>query len=357
MKRIATTSLVPGMVLAENIFNYSKQLVLEKGTTLTDTMITKLTFYSIMSVYIMDEPVPSLSSFPKESYATRLKESKDFKEFKNKYDRNVNTFKLALNNVVRKNAPLDTDDLLYQTYDLLNTPIGHPNIMNILQNMRSYDDSTYAHSLNVSLICNLFGEWIGMSEEEIRTVTLCGLLHDIGKLMVPTSILNKPARLSEEEFEAIKLHPSDGYKILKHSKVDERICNAALMHHEKCDGSGYPFGISGNKIDPYAKIVTIADIYDSMTSARIYRGPMCPFKVVAIFEEEGFQKYDTGYIMIFLSHVVNTYLLNRVQLSNGQEGDIIYINQAHLSKPTIRCADDTYIDLTTRPDLSIMELI
>ena len=128
------------------------------------------------------------------------------------------------------------------------------------------------------------------------------------------------------------------------------------MHHERCDGSGYPFGIRDSKIDPFAKMVAIVDVYDAMTSARVYRGPMCPFKVIDIFENEGLQKYDTHYIMTFLENIVNTYMLNRVKLNDGRVGDVVFVNRASLARPTIKCAHE-FIDLSAEPSLYIEAII
>lgn len=121
----------------------------------------------------------------------------------------------------------------------------------------------------------------------------------------------------------IKTHTIEGYKILQNQPVNDHIKNAALMHHERCDGSGYPFGLTGNRIDKFAKIVSIADVYDAMTAARVYRGPLCPFTVIDIFEKEGLQKYESEYILCFLKNVVLTYIGQRVRLTNGQEGDVV----------------------------------
>ena len=128
------------------------------------------------------------------------------------------------------------------------------------------------------------------------------------------------------------------------------------MHHERCDGSGYPFHLTSTQIDPFAKIVAIADVYDAMTSARVYRGPLCPFVAISLFENEGLQKYDANAVMTFLFNIVNTYLLNRVRLSNGMEGDIVFINRDHLAKQTVRIGD-RYIDLSISSDLYIKKII
>ena len=119
---------------------------------------------------------------------------------------------------------------------------------------------------------------------------------------------------------------------------------------------GYPFGLKNAKIDTFAKMVAIVDVYDAMTSSRIYRGPMCPFKFVDIFEQEGLQKYDTRFIMTFLENIVNTYMLNRVKLNDGRVGDVVFINRASLANQTIKCVNE-FIDLSAEPNLHIEAII
>jgi HD-GYP domain-containing protein (c-di-GMP phosphodiesterase class II) len=103
-------------------------------------------------------------------------------------------------------------------------------------------------------------------------------------------------------------------------------------------------------------MVSIVDLYDAMTSARVYRGPMCPFKVIDIFESEGLQKYDAHYIMTFLENIVNTYMLNRVKLNDGRVGDVVFVNRQALARPTIKCGTE-FIDLSAEPSLSIEAII
>ena len=239
---------------------------------------------------------------------------------------------------------------------ILESDDGYLNVFDMLHNMRQYDDMTYVHSINVALICNVFARWLKMSDEETRLATVCGLLHDIGKISIPDIIIKKPAKLTQDEFAIVKKHALEGYNILRRFDISEHIMNAALMHHERCDGSGYPFGIRNAKIDTYAKLVAIADVYDAMTSARVYRGPMCPFKVIEIFENEGLQKYDTRFIMTFLETIVNTYMLHRVKLNNGTMGDIVFINRSSLARPTIKSKDD-FIDLSLHPELYIEAIV
>ncbi|MDE5819194.1 MAG: HD-GYP domain-containing protein [Lachnospiraceae bacterium] len=357
MKRLSTHELVPGMVTAEDVYSYSDQLILPKGLTLTDKTITKLEFYSILSIRIEDDLNESIGKpSPGASVSEHVQNSPEFQAFKRYFDESLVGFKSSLNDIVENNAPIDTDAMLEQALSLLQTKKASFNVFTMLHSMRSYDDQTYAHSMNVALICNIFARWLLFSQEDIELATLCGMLHDIGKLVIPDFIIKKPAKLTAEEYSIIKTHPYEGYKILRSQNVNEHVCNAALMHHERCDGTGYPLGLVGNKIDKFAKIVSIADVYDAMTSARIYRGPLCPFEVIDILISEGLQKYDPGYYMTFMNNVVTTYLLNRVRLSDGREGEVVFINPNSPARPTVRVGD-TFIDLFKETDLSIVEIV
>ena len=363
MKRVNISNLVPGMITAEDVYTYGNQLILPKHTILNDKAITRLEFYSIVSIRVEDAPADlptpaiSPSNAPKDMpYSQWVQSTPEFKQFKQDYDESVNDFKASINDIVEKGSEINGDEVLQNTMELFHNDGNTFSFFNMMQNMRQYDDMTYAHSINVSLISNVLANWLHMSTEEIEMATLCGLFHDIGKLAIPDTIIKKPARLTDQEYTIVKKHTIEGYNILKKQKIHDHIKNTALMHHERCDGTGYPLGIGADRIDKFAKIVSIADVYDAMTAARVYRGPLCPFSVIEIFEKEGLQKYETQYILCFLENVVLTYMNNRVKLSNGLEGDIVYINRQMLSKPMIKCGEQ-FIDLSAEKDISIVEII
>lgn len=366
MKRIKTAELIPGYVLAEDVYSFNGQLILTKGLVLTDKIITRLEFYSITSVRVEDEmsavteesaPEVDLSSIKEELHSQAIKNSEEYAAFKKSFDESISGFKSSINDIVELNAPINTDTLLDSTKDLISRGKNSSfSTMDMLHNMRQYDDLTFAHSMNVALICNVFAGWLKMSQDETDMATLCGLLHDLGKLKIPDTIIKKPDKLSDDEYQLVKTHPIEGYQILRAQNVDPHIANSALMHHEKCDGSGYPLKLTGDKIDKFAKIVAIADVYDAMTSARIYRGPMCPFRVIELFENEGLQKYDAHFILTFLENVCNTYLHYNVQLSDGRIGKVIFINKNILSRPLIQC-DNEIIDLADKKDLHIEQIL
>ena len=363
MKRVNISDLVPGMVTAEDVYTYGNQLIIPKHTILNDKAITRLEFYSIVSIRVEDSladlPTPAVapSSAPSDMpYSQWVQSTPEFKKFKQDYDESVNDFKNRINDIVEKGSEINVDEVLQNTMELFHNDGNTFSFFNMMQNMRQYDDMTYAHSINVSLISNVLANWLHMSPADIEMATLCGLFHDIGKLAIPNTIIKKPSKLTDQEYAIVKKHTIEGYNILKKQKIHDHIKNTALMHHERCDGTGYPLGIGADRIDIFAKIVSIADVYDAMTAARVYRGPLCPFSVIEIFEKEGLQKYETKFILCFLENVVLTYMNNRVRLSNGLEGDIVYINRQILSKPMVKCGDQ-FIDLSVEKDISIVEIL
>ena len=359
MKKVPVRQLHPGMITAEDVYAIDGKLIVPAGIVLTENIILKLDSFDVYSVKISDEEVTPTSQnadMNHLSYNEKIRMSPEFQEFKSSYENHIESFRSAFNDLITRNTDVDTNSLLSQTMGLLTQTGNAVTLMDMLRNMRDYDDSTYAHSINVALICNIFAGWLHFNEEEKKLATACGLFHDLGKLTIPENIIKKPGKLTDREFEIIKRHPIEGYKLLERFHVDQEIMNAALMHHEKCDGSGYPYGFTGEKISKYAKLVTIVDIYDAMTSVRVYRQALNPFHVITEFENDGLQKYDPRFILTFLENVVNSFLNQRVRLTNGMEGDVIFINPVHLGKPTVRVGSQ-FIDLSVEKDIDIEALL
>lgn len=368
-KKIFYFDAKPGMVVGQDIYTSEGQLVANAGTLITDAVIASLSTHSIFEIVIAENDentdaasttapakVTAAKTENTSSYAERLRESKDFKKFEEGYLLNIAETKNMLNDVVNKNKEIVPEEFIKSSVELLSQSNTTFHIFDMLHNMRSYDDSTHTHSVNVGLIAALIGKWLRLSEDDVETLILCGMLHDIGKLTIPLDILTKPGRLTDEEYAVIKNHPLNGYNLLKGQLIDNRVKEACLFHHEKCDGSGYPFNLKGEKIPLFAKIITIADVYDAMTANRVYRLGMCPFEVIRIFEDEGLYHYDPRIIMTFLENIVQTYINNSVRLSDGTVGEIIMINKFALSKPVIKTAT-TCIDLSKTTDLKIEALI
>lgn len=352
-----TSELKEGMVTLADVYSASGKLILPKDTIITDSIINRLVDNNVLFVEISDEEVGvKEGGFSLEDMIIQpdnsIKETPQYKKFARRYDKTIEDMGEHLNDIVHKNAPVDVDAMLNDTLNILKAGDSSFNILTMLSTLKEYDDSTFHHSLNVALICNLLGSWLGLPSDEVELLTSCGIFHDIGKLLIPDKIIKKPGKLTDEEYAIIKTHTKRGYELLRQRNVDIHIQYAALMHHEKCDGSGYPLGLIDNQIDWCAQIVTIADIYEAMTAKRVYRGPLSPFTVIKNFEEDGLKQYNPKFLMCFLEHVVNSYVNCKVVLSNGQEGDIVYINKVRLSKPLIKTKDD-FIDLSKNTNISI----
>lgn len=360
MKRVYTQQLEPGMIAGLDVYNMNDTLFFTKGTCLNDDMITMLANQGVPFIYVNEEMksnilATALKNIPEDTYLERIKKREEYVALRQEFNEQVNEFSDVINEVVTKNIELDADKLVTSVLKVVNLQERSVSVFDMLHSMRRYDDATYVHCFNVSLICNVFAKWLNMSESDTRLAMLCGLLHDVGKMMIPEAIVKKPDKLTNEEYSMIKHHTEEGYRFLREKKADIHICNAALMHHERNDGRGYPLGLGGDSIDKFAKIVAIADVYDAMTSARVYRGPLCPFKVLEMYEFDGLMRYDPKYLLPFMENVANTYIKTSVELNDKRIGDIIMINKDRPSRPLILC-DGKYIDLRKHPELSIESL-
>lgn len=364
MHTVALKNLTPGMVTAEPVLTKQKQLIVEKNMMLTTQMITHMSFYGITSAKIVDGelPIEVIQSMAEEknatdTYARKVRESPEFKEFKEKYEKKVEIFEHNINDFIIKNISLSKDELLNITMDLFAKNATTISMFDMLHNTRKITDSTFTHSMNVAIISRMIGMWLDYNQEALDILTLGGLLHDIGKCKIPPEILNKPGRLTANEFALIKHHPSLGYEMIKDQNLSMRVKEITLSHHERCDGSGYPLGLNGDQIDDYANIVAIADVYDAMTADRCYRRGVCPFEVIASFEQDGLEKFKPQFITGFLERIANTYIGNHVLLSNGSMGKIVLINKSHLTRPVIQTDTNRFINLEKRPELYVQAII
>ncbi len=361
--KLFTSQITPGMVVAEDVYTFNNQLIIAAGTVITDKLITRLNFYSVnaLTVSLPEEEKEKTKESeqpvqPEVSMSDYIRKSPEFQYYKTAMPVAMNQLKNQIHAITETQREVDTDALLENVHTLIKHARNGIHVFDMLHCLRDYNDQTFAHSLNVALICYTFGMWLEYSSADIEILTLSGLLHDIGKVTIPPNIILKPSRLTQTEFETIKTHTIRGYNILRPKNIDTRIKMAAMMHHERCDGSGYPMGLRADQIDPFAKIVAIADVYEAMTSARVYRGPICPFEVIQLMESEGLAKYDPHFLMTFLEHLNLTYINNSVRLSNKAEGKIVMMNRYALSKPIVKVGRK-YIDLSYETNLHIEQIL
>ncbi len=388
MRKLNPRELKPGMVALEAVTTPLGQILAPAGTELTRQIINKMKLYNCEYAVVdvpeepevaptepvvetkaepvVTKPVATEPPAPKEpktrieeskTHSQKIVESTEFRGFQMDYSRALSYLKEVFEGVSNKSYTIEEDELIKHVSPLFVGRNTITELFDMLNQMHSLDDSVYAHCINVALISRMIGRWLHFEQHDLDTLTCCGLLHDIGKIMIPDEILNKPDKLTDEEFNIIKGHPKYGYELLRNQNIDSRIKRSALMHHERYDGSGYPNGLTSDLLSDYAMIVAIADVYDAMTAARSYRVPLSPFQVIANFEDDGFQKYHTKYIYVFLHRIASTYQNNRVMLSDGRACKIVMLNQNRLSRPIVQMDDGECIDLSTQKDLYITRIL
>ena len=353
MREEFVSDLVEGMVTAKNIYTSDGLLVIPAKVTLTEPIIRHLDALGIFTVVIEEESDKAVST-PE----TNIEKTPEFQEFKKAYIENKNRLNDAFNQVLdRKTKIEDVTELIEDSWQFCNKATNSYDTINMLYSMHSYSDTTYMHSMNVGVIASLLGQWLGWSEEDQKVLYSCGLFHDVGKLAIPQEVLHKPGKLTDEEYAIIKTHTTEGYNLLKDIGLDSRIVNAALMHHERCDGRGYPLGLNRDTICRFSKVIAIADVYEAMTANRVYRSGMCPFDVIARIEEDGFMQFETEYLLVFLNNIVDTYLNSKVELSNGEKAEIILINRQKGSRPLVMTSSGRAIDLYKDTSVKIDSVI
>lgn len=358
-ERALTKNLTEGMKLAEDVLTQDGQLLVAGGTIVTPRLMARLNFYSIPYVYVE----PSIKQKPSEklpkqrnSYFKRVESTYEFKRFNYTLKSGVQVLEESIGSVLNNSKDINVEELIGSVDRMIKETGNGMHLISMLQCIRSYDDLIYVHSVNVSLICNVLADWLHMKKEDKELLTVAALLHDIGKTSIPKEVLSKTEKLTDAEFELIRQHPVLGYNLVKDADLDQRIKLAILQHHERCDGTGYPYGCKSDEMADFSKIISLVDVYDAMTSNRVYREGICPFIVIEILEKEGFQKYDPKFLLPFLEHISQCYINTGVRLSNGCEGEVIMLNRDKLSRPVVKVGNE-YVNLAENNYLSIASLL
>ncbi len=355
IKYVSMNNIKPNMILAKDVVTLSGLVLMTKDTVLNDTNIPKLLSQSIEYVAVVVQDQSKKNTLPAHSIY-HIPEKPAFKIFNNTYEEKTEDIRKHLNNI-GNGGQIDLHELNSITGDIMHKLKYKSDLFVFLGFVHSTDEHVYTHSINVALLSNLFGRWLDFNPEELNVLTIAALLHDVGKTHVPYSILTKAGRLTPEEFEIMKKHTIYGHDILKDHDLPEEVKLTPLMHHEKIDGTGYPKGLNGDQIISISKIVTICDIYDAMTSNRVYREKICPFEVIHSFETKFYSELDTKYLLTFLQNIAYNYMGNWVVLSDDREAEVVFIHKLSLSKPIVRTKDNEVIDLSTRRDVTISRML
>lgn len=345
---LKVSNLEENMILGENLFNKYGNLLMKKGIPLTSELINEIKKnVSDKVIYI-----------EKTRYQQKIiRDERNPEIIKNNFKRITSLIKYSFDNLcINPNCTELISHLSIVIKTIKSNIKLNINVLNHLTEIDEVDDYLYRHSVNVGVISHFIGQWIGLSKEDLDKLIMAGLLHDIGKLQIPDEILHKPAQLTTEEFNIVKNHSSLSYSHLKEIGFEDiDILSAVIHHHEKEDGKGYPMGLMSEDIPLFSKIIAIADIFDAMTSNRVYRKKELPFIVLEMFLNSSFGKLDTKLVMLFVTKFSEYYLGTKVILNTGETAMILKFNEYELTKPLIRTDSGIFIDTSINREVKMVD--
>lgn len=210
----------------------------------------------------------------------------------------------------------------------------NPDALVSLAQIKGYDEYTYVHSVNVGVLITSLAHAMGYSEEDLRQTCIGGLLHDIGKMRVPEEILNKPGKFTDREFAIMKKHPEDGLAILKNLQDIPALAKTVIIeHHERYNGQGYPHGRSQGEIHEVGHIAAVADVYDAMTTDRVYRPAWTPQRTLGMIFQGCDIEYSRRIVELFTRHLGIYPVGSFVRLANGEMGVVVRVDKGEMLTP------------------------
>ncbi|MDQ6418316.1 HD-GYP domain-containing protein [Paenibacillus sp. LHD-117] len=345
--RIHVSDILDGDQLSHDIFNNYGLHVLSKGTRLYKSEISRLLQHQIDYVDVSDRnsaPAFGLAEPAQNRTLESTVNPKWLPKVQPIYENAVKRFEQLFDSAFEQGVVND-EEVTEILQPLLNNLQLERDVVSMLLLLNTEDDYTYQHSVQVGMLSYYLATWLGYSTEEAAVIGKAGFLHDIGKSKISGDILNKPGKLTSDEFEEVKRHTLYGHDIILNSFREDTLAIAALQHHERIDGSGYPHGLKGEEIHPVSRIIAVVDIYSAMISARVYQKERDLLYVLKELHRLSFNELDPVTTHTFIKHMIPNFIGKKVRLSNEQFGMIVMTHPTEFFKPLVQI-DDQFVDLT-----------
>lgn len=340
MRYVPVKHLHSGHKLASDLVLSRNRVLLRKGRVLNDTIIRKIATLGYQGLYIDDELSKGL--FVNDIVSSELKMT-----MKNELEALLDNTSVLRPHTLQLRMKTINKLLQYTIDEILHSS----QIMVNMIDLRTYDDYTYSHSLNVAILSVVLGVTLGQNKKTLHQLAIGALLHDTGKMFIDKEILNKPARLTPDEFEEIKRHSERGYQYLcDHLDISDESKRTALQHHEQFGGKGYPYGLAGEDIHLFSRIVNVVDVFDALTADRPYRKAMLPSDALEYIMGGYNTMFDPEVVRALTKKVAPYPVGTCIKLSSGEIGIVVKNHENASLRPVIKLVEDNkptekYIDL------------
>lgn len=376
LKAFAVRSLLPEMLIGRTVYDGDTEDVLVEGGTVLDRETIKLLKKKgIASVYVDEDSIIAAVQREKKAKADAVPKSFVDKvapapertvKLDSKYEENYHYVYTEMEKLFQQAAitgklnmdilqPVMASGRLRELYKEGATAVS------MIYTMNQEGDYNLHHCVHLAILSGLMAKWMGLSGIDRQNLVLAGLFLDIGKQFIDKELLEKKGRLTEEEFDILKNHVVDSFKVLECSDLSGRtdLMNGIIQHHERCDGSGYPSGLDGDRISTYGKVLAVLDSYDAMASSRTYAEKRSPFEVFKILYADVLDgKLDSEYAVLFMRKLNAALNGCWLRLSDGSAGRIVYIDQSRVTAmPVVQLVDGGFIDLNTVKDITVVEIM
>ena len=376
LKAFAVRSLLPEMLIGRAVYDGDTEDVLVEGGTVLDRETIKLLKKKgIASVYVDEDSIIAAVQREKKAKADAVPKSFVDKvapapertvKLDSKYEENYHYVYTEMEKLFQQAAitgklnmdilqPVMASGRLRELYKEGATAVS------MIYTMNQEGDYNLHHCVHLAILSGLMAKWMGLSGIDRQNLVLAGLFLDIGKQFIDKELLEKKGRLTEEEFDILKNHVVDSFKVLECSDLSGRtdLMNGIIQHHERCDGSGYPSGLDGDRISTYGKVLAVLDSYDAMASSRTYAEKRSPFEVFKILYADVLDgKLDSEYAVLFMRKLNAALNGCWLRLSDGSAGRIVYIDQSRVTAmPVVQLVDGGFIDLNTVKDITVVEIM
>lgn len=334
MRRVRVRELQSGMIVARTITDSDGRVLLRAGIQLNSSYIDRLLEMGLHSIYIRDEfnGVEIADVISEETRLETIRVVKEnFRALEGQHKLNIRAVKTMVDQII--------DELLADLTVLVN-----------LSDIRSFDDYTFGHSVNVCILAIMAGISMGYHDTKLKELGVGALLHDIGKMRINKEILNKPTDLTRGEFDEVKKHAEYGFEILRqHPEVSLLSAHIAFQHHERWDGNGYPRGLSKDEIHDYARIVAVADVYDALLADRPYRAAYNVNQALTILRRMAGIYLDPQAVDALISNIAVYPIGAVVELNTGEVGVVVDVNKEMPTRPVVRLVFDRQTRRLQRP--------